>query len=59
MCWWVYRLLGLYSFKCIGSTLRLKNNDEQFKFHVKAVIGNVAEKLQKQEAHSFTIDTIV
>jgi two-component system phosphate regulon sensor histidine kinase PhoR len=52
-------LMGLYSFKCIGSTLRLKNNDEQFKFHVKAVIGNVAEKLQKQEAYSFTIDTIV
>jgi two-component system phosphate regulon sensor histidine kinase PhoR len=34
----------------VYSTLRLKNNDEQFKFHVKAVIGNVAEKLQKQEA---------
>jgi two-component system phosphate regulon sensor histidine kinase PhoR len=25
----------------------------QFKFHVKQVIGNVADKLQKQEAYSF------
>jgi two-component system phosphate regulon sensor histidine kinase PhoR len=37
----------------------LKNNDEQFKFHVTQVMGNVAAKLQKQEAYSFMINTII
>lgn len=31
----------------------LENNEEQFKFHVKQVLGNVASKLQKQEEYSF------
>ena len=30
-----------------------KNNEEQFRFHVKQVIGNVSNKLQKEEAFSF------
>jgi len=30
-----------------------KNNDEQFRFHVQQAIGNVSNKLQKQEAYSF------
>jgi two-component system phosphate regulon sensor histidine kinase PhoR len=30
-----------------------KNNDEQFKFHVTQIIGNVADKLQKQESYNF------
>jgi two-component system, OmpR family, phosphate regulon sensor histidine kinase PhoR len=31
----------------------LDNNEEQFKYHVKQVLGNVADKLQKIEAYSF------
>lgn len=31
----------------------LNNNEEQFKYHVKQVIGNVADKLQEQETYSF------
>ena len=30
-----------------------ENSEEQFKFHVKQVLGNVATKLQKQEEYSF------
>ncbi len=30
-----------------------QNNEEQFKYHVKQVIGNVANKLQQQEAFEF------
>jgi two-component system phosphate regulon sensor histidine kinase PhoR len=30
-----------------------ENNEEQFKFHVKQVLGNVANKLQKYEAYTF------
>jgi hypothetical protein len=35
-----------------------KNNDEQFKFHVTQVMVMLA-KLQKQEAYSFMINTII
>jgi two-component system phosphate regulon sensor histidine kinase PhoR len=44
--------IGIILFKCIGLILLSKNNDEQFKFHVK-IIGNVADKLQKQESYNF------
>ena len=46
-------LIGIILVQVYWFDSSFKNNDEQFKFHVKAVIGNVAEKLQKQEAYSF------
>jgi two-component system phosphate regulon sensor histidine kinase PhoR len=51
-------LIGIIWFKYIGLIRHLKN-DEQFKFHVTQVMGNVAAKLQKQEAYSFMINTII
>jgi two-component system phosphate regulon sensor histidine kinase PhoR len=30
-----------------------ENNEEQFKYHVKQVLGNVADKMQKYEAYTF------
>lgn len=58
----VFRLLVfLMSLSMIGIILvqlylintSLKNNEEQFKYHVKQVIGNVSEKLTQQETYSF------
>ena len=46
-------LIGIILVQVYWFTTSFKNNDEQFKFHVKQVIGNVANKLQKQEAYSF------
>ena len=46
-------LIGIILVQVYWFNSSFKNNDEQFKFHVKAVIGNVSEKLQKQEAYSF------
>lgn len=54
-------LIALMSLSLIGIILvqvywfntSFKNNDEQFKFHVTQVIGNVAEKIQKEEVFSF------
>ena len=60
----LFRLLAiLMSLSLIGIILvqvywinsSLKINEEQFKYHVKQVIGNVADKLQDQEAYSFTL----
>ncbi len=58
----IFRLLVfLMSLSLIGIILvqlylintSLKNNEEQFKYHVKQVIGNVSDKLNEQEAYSF------
>ena len=46
-------LIGIILVQVYWFNTSLKNNDEQFKFHVKQVMGNVANKLQKQEAYSF------
>ncbi|MFM9825964.1 sensor histidine kinase [Flavobacterium sp.] len=46
-------LIGIILVQVYWFNTSLKNNDEQFKFHVKQVIGNVANKLQKEEAYSF------
>ncbi len=46
-------LIGIILVQVYWFNTSFKNNDEQFKYHVKQVIGNVAEKLQKQEAYSF------
>ena len=51
-------LIGIILVQVYWFNTSLKNNDEQFKFHVKQVMGNVANKLQKQEAYSFMINTI-
>ena len=46
-------LIGIILVQVYWFNTSFKNNDEQFKFHVKQVIANVAEKIQKQEAYSF------
>ncbi len=46
-------LIGIILVQVYWFNTSFKNNNEQFKFHVKQVIGNVADKLQKQEAYSF------
>ncbi|UFH35135.1 sensor histidine kinase [Flavobacterium acetivorans] len=46
-------LIGIILVQVYWFNSSFKNNDEQFKFHVKQVIGNVADKLQKKEAYSF------
>ncbi len=46
-------LIGIILVQVYWFNNSFKNNDEQFKFHVKQVIGNVADKLQKKEAYSF------
>lgn len=46
-------LIGIILVQVYWFNTSLKNNEEQFRFHVKQVIGNVAEKLQKEEAYSF------
>lgn len=46
-------LIGIILVQVYWFNTSFKNNDEQFKFHVKQVIGDVANKLQKQEAYSF------
>ena len=46
-------LIGIILVQVYWFNTSLQNNDEQFKFHVKQVIGNVANKLHKEEAYSF------
>lgn len=46
-------LIGIILVQVYWFNTSLQNNDEQFKFHVKSVIGIVADKLQEQEAYSF------
>ncbi|MEN9909499.1 MAG: hypothetical protein RLZZ540_2648 [Bacteroidota bacterium] len=46
-------LIGIILVQVYWFNTSFKNNDEQFKYHVTQVIGNVAEKLEKQEAFSF------
>ncbi len=46
-------LIGIILVQVYWFNTSFKNNEEQFRFHVKQVIGNVAEKLQTEEAFSF------
>ena len=46
-------LIGIILVQGYWFDTSFKNNDEQFKFHAKQVLGNVANKLDKLEAHNF------
>ena len=46
-------LIGIILVQVYWFNSSFKNNDEQFKFHVKQVMGDVSNKLQKQEAYKF------
>ncbi|QBN17948.1 sensor histidine kinase [Flavobacterium nackdongense] len=46
-------LIGIILVQVYWFNTSLENNDEQFKFHVKSVIGNVAGKIQKQEEYTY------
>ncbi|MES2575009.1 MAG: HAMP domain-containing sensor histidine kinase [Bacteroidota bacterium] len=46
-------LIGIILVQVYWFNTSFKNNDEQFKYHVKQVIGIVADKLQEQEAFTF------
>ena len=46
-------LIGIILVQVYWFNTSFKNNEEQFRFHVKQVIGNVADKLEKEEAFSF------
>lgn len=46
-------LIGIILVQVYWFNTSFKNNEEQFRFHVKQVIGNVAERLEKEEAFSF------
>ena len=46
-------LIGIILVQVYWFNTSFKNNEEQFRFHVKQVIGNVADKLEKEEAYSF------
>lgn len=46
-------LLGIILVQVYWFDKSLENNEEQFKFHVKQVLGNVSDKLQKYEEYTF------
>ena len=46
-------LIGIILVQVYWFNTSFQNNDEQFKYHVKQVMGNVANKLQQQEAFTF------
>jgi two-component system phosphate regulon sensor histidine kinase PhoR len=46
-------LIGIILVQVYWFNTSFNNNDEQFKFHVKQVLGNVAAKLHNREAYSF------
>ncbi|POS02863.1 two-component system phosphate regulon sensor histidine kinase PhoR [Flavobacterium croceum DSM 17960] len=46
-------LLGIILVQVYWFKTSFENNEEQFKFHVKQVLGNVSENLQKQEEYTF------
>ena len=46
-------LLGIILVQVYWFNTSLKNNEEQFKFHVMQVLGDVSNKIQKQEAFEF------
>ena len=46
-------LIGIILVQVYWFNTSFQNNDEQFKYHVKQVVGIVAEKLQKQEEYTY------
>ncbi|MBF4471281.1 MULTISPECIES: sensor histidine kinase [Flavobacterium] len=46
-------LIGIILVQVYWFNTSFRNNDEQFKFHVKQVLGNVAQKLEQHELYSF------
>jgi len=46
-------LIGIILVQVYWFDTSFKNNEEQFKFHAKQVLGNVADKLNKREAYNF------
>ena len=46
-------LIGIILVQVYWFNSSFENNEEQFKFHVKQVLGNVADKLQKQEEYTY------
>ena len=46
-------LIGIILVQVYWFDTSFENNEEQFRFHVKQVLGNVATKLQKQEEYTF------
>ena len=46
-------LIGIILVQVYWFDKSFENNEEQFKFHVKQVLGNVSTKLQKLEAYTF------
>ncbi|MFC6877958.1 sensor histidine kinase [Flavobacterium myungsuense] len=46
-------LIGIILVQVYWFNTSFKNNDEQFRYHITQVIGNVADKIQKEEAYSF------
>jgi two-component system phosphate regulon sensor histidine kinase PhoR len=46
-------LLGIILVQVYWFNTSLENNEEQFKFHVKQVLGNVAKKKKKKEKYTF------
>ena len=46
-------LLGIIFVQVYWFNTSLEKSEEQFKFHIKQVLGNVSQKLQKQEEYTF------
>lgn len=46
-------LIGIILVQLYWVNSSLKNNDEQFKFHIQRVLGRVANKLQENDAYKF------
>ncbi len=46
-------LIGIIFIQVYWFNSSLEKNEEEFKFHIKQVLGNVAHKLQKQEEYTF------
>lgn len=46
-------LIGIILVQVYWFDKSFENNEEQFKYHVKQVLGNVSDKLQKQEEYSY------
>lgn len=46
-------LIGIILVQVYWFDKSFENNEEQFKYHVKQVLGNVADKLQKHEQYSY------
>lgn len=46
-------LIGIILVQVYWFNTSFKNNDEQFRYHVTQVIGNVANKLQKEEMYTY------